>query len=151
MSFTYSLHGSNGCTTSTSPCLGEGLFVDICPLSAASEVRLNLTILGQVESSDLLSLLDLLLVGLDLALELVNQTLHSLVVLPVLILLVVQFLDVSFRLSQILLSIIAPSVFDIKLGFKFTDTSLHLGDGLLSTLKSVLLSLINSVGSVLNL
>merc|ERR1712002_292233 len=147
----YELHGSNGSTTSTSPSLGECLLVNIRSFSASSEVRLDLAVLGQVESSDLLSLLDLLLVGLDLALELVNQTLHSLVVLPVLILLVSQFLDVSFRLSQVLLSIIAPSVFNIKLRLKFADTSLHLGDGLLSTLESVLLSLINPVGSVLNL
>ena len=39
--------------------------------------------LGQVEGGDLLSLLDLLLVRLDLLLQFVNQILHSFVVLPV--------------------------------------------------------------------
>ena len=43
--------------------------------------------LGEVECGDLLRLLDLLLVGLDLVLQLVHHLLHPLVVLVVLILL----------------------------------------------------------------
>ena len=43
-------------------------------------------VLGQVEGGDLLRLLDLLLVRLDLALQLVDQGLHPLVVLAVLVL-----------------------------------------------------------------
>ena len=60
---------------------------------------LGLPKLGQVEGGDLLGLLNLLLVGLDLALQLVNETLHPLVVLPVLVLLVAQLLDLALRLA----------------------------------------------------
>merc|ERR1719464_2265268 len=45
----------------------------------------HLAVLGQVESCDLLGLLDLLLVGLHLALQLVNEGLHPLVVLAILV------------------------------------------------------------------
>ena len=45
-----------------------------------------LAVLGQVEGGDLLRLFDLLLVRLDLALQLVDQGLHPLVVLAVLVL-----------------------------------------------------------------
>ena len=45
-----------------------------------------LAVLGKVEGGDLLRLLDLLLVRLDLALQLVDQGLHPLVVLAVLVL-----------------------------------------------------------------
>ena len=45
----------------------------------------QLSILGKVESGDLLGLLDLLLVRLDLRLQLLHQGLHSLLVLPVLV------------------------------------------------------------------
>ena len=48
----------------------------------------NLPELGEVERGDLLRLLDLLLVGLDLVLQLVHHLLHPLVVLVVLVLLV---------------------------------------------------------------
>ena len=48
--------------------------------------RIYLAVLGQVEGGDLLRLLDLLLVRLDLALQLVDQGLHPLVVLAVLVL-----------------------------------------------------------------
>ena len=47
---------------------------------------MDLPELGEVERCDLLRLLDLLLVGLDLVLQLVHHLLHPLVVLVVLIL-----------------------------------------------------------------
>ena len=49
---------------------------------------MDLPELGEVERGDLLRLLDLLLVGLDLVLQLVHHLLHPLVVLVVLILFV---------------------------------------------------------------
>ena len=50
------------------------------------KLLLSLPELGQVDGGDLLRLLDLLLVGLDLTLQLVDQSLHPLVVLAVLVL-----------------------------------------------------------------
>ena len=91
------LHGSDGGAATASTGLGQSLLVQIGSLRAPRQVGLHLPELGQVEGGDLLGLLNLLLVRLDLALELVNEALHPLVVLPVLILLVGQFLDVSLR------------------------------------------------------
>ena len=70
-------------------------------LGNAQQVGLHSPELGQVESGDLLGLLNLLLVGLDLALQLVDQGLHPLMVLPVLILLVSELLDVPLRLPEL--------------------------------------------------
>merc|ERR1719397_1635556 len=55
--------------------------------------RLPPCVLGKVEGRDLLGLLNLLLVGLHLALQLVNEGLHPLVVLPVLVSGKAQLLD----------------------------------------------------------
>merc|ERR1712130_854136 len=68
-------------------------------LLGSSKVTLDLSVLGKVEGSNLLSLLNLLLVGLDLALELVNQSLHAFVVLSVLLLRVGKLLDLALRLT----------------------------------------------------
>ena len=68
----------------------------------------HLPILGKIESSDLLRLLDLLLVGLDLALQLLDNHLHPLVVLSVLLLPVRQLLDQPLRFPQVLMGIREP-------------------------------------------
>ena len=96
------LHRADGGAAAASPGLGERLLVQVGALGAAGQVGLHLPVLGKVQGSNLLGLLNLLLVGLDLALELVNQALHPLVVLPVLVLLVGQLLDVPLRLAQVL-------------------------------------------------
>merc|ERR1719490_291836 len=88
---------------------------------------------------------------LDLALQLVNETLHALMVLPVLILLVSQFLDLALRLPHTLLGISHPPVLSIKLRFKLPDSGVHLAHGLLSSLEGVLLSIIKSGLEVLDL
>ena len=88
---------SDGGAAGPSTVLGEGLLVGVGALSGVGHAVLGLPVLGQVEGGDLLRLLDLLLVGLDLALQLVDQGLHPLVVLAVLILLVGQLLDVPLR------------------------------------------------------
>merc|ERR1719394_1546026 len=72
---------------------GRFLFSSISSGSSISKTASDLAVLGQVEGSDLLGLLNLLLVGLDLALELVNQSLHALVVLLVLVTSEGQLLD----------------------------------------------------------
>ena len=74
-------------------------------LLALLQLLLRLAELGQVEGGNLLRLLNLLLVRLDLSLELIDESLHPLVVLPVLVLLVGQLLDVPLRLAQVLKSI----------------------------------------------
>ena len=74
------------------------LFVGIGASLGITKGAGDLAVLGQVEGGDLLGLLNLLLVGLDLALELVDQSLHPLVVLPVLVLLIGQLLDPALRL-----------------------------------------------------
>ena len=90
---------SKGCAASPSTVLSEGLLVRVGALGGIGDAVLGLPVLGQVEGGDLLGLLNLLLVGLDLALQLVNETLHPLVVLPVLVLLVAQLLDLALRLA----------------------------------------------------
>merc|ERR1740131_517795 len=111
----------------------------------------NLPVLGKVESSNLLSLLDLLLVGLHLALQLVDQSLHSFVIFLVLVGRENQFLDASLRLPQVLGHISKSSSFGIKLRLKLPDPSLHLDHCLPSTLQSIGFSFVGSVGSILAL
>jgi len=55
--------------------LGKHLLIGLCSISAGIQMSLSLFELGQVQGSNLLCLLNLLLVGADLALELVNQSL----------------------------------------------------------------------------
>merc|ERR1719175_183000 len=145
------LHGSNRSAAGTCAGLGQGLLVQVGSLRAPGQVGLHLPELGQVEGGDLLGLLDLLLVRLDLALELVNETLHPLVVLSVLILLVSQLLDVSLGPTEVLLGISAPPVLCIHLGLKLANPGFHLGHCLLASLQCVLLSFIASVLGVLHL
>merc|ERR1719365_202157 len=145
------LHGSNGRAAGTCAGLGQRLLVQVGTLRAPGQVGLHLPELGQVEGGDLLGLLDLLLVRLDLALELVNETLHPLVVLSVLILLVSQLLDVSLGPTEVLLGISAPPVLCIHLGLKLANPGFHLGHCLLASLQCVLLSFIASVLGVLHL
>merc|ERR1719232_888961 len=145
------LHGSKRRSTGSGLGLGKSLFIDISTLLGSSQVGLDLSVLGEVEGCNLLGLLNLLLVGLDLALELVDQTLHPLVVLPVLVLGVSQLLDVTLRLAEVLLGISKTSVLSIKLGLQLANASLHLGNSLLASLESNLFSLIKTVLSILDL
>merc|ERR1719239_683813 len=131
--------------------LGKSLLRHISSFLGGGKGVLDLPVLGQVQGSNLLSFLNLLLVGLDLALQLVNETLHALMVLPVLILLVGQFLDLALRLPHTLLCISHPPVLSIKLRFKLPDSGVHLAHGLLSSLEGVLLSIIKSGLKVLDL
>merc|ERR1719175_246906 len=145
------LHGSNRRAAGTCAGLGQGLLVQVGSLCAPGQVGLHLPELGQVERGDLLGLLDLLLVRLDLALELVNETLHPLVVLPVLVLLVSQLLDVSLGPTEGLLGVSAPPVLRIHLGLKLANSGFHLGHRLLASLQCILLSFVASVLGVLHL
>merc|ERR1719468_256380 len=145
------LHGSKGRGAGPGLGLGKSLLSLVSALKGAGEVGLDLAVLGQVQGGDLLGLLDLLLVGLDLALELVNQTLHALVVLPVLVLAVAQLLDLPLGLAEVLLAVSVAPVLSIHLGLELPDAGVHPGHGLLASLEGVGLGLVHSGLHVLDL
>merc|ERR1719411_422901 len=147
----FHLHRSDGGAAGPSTVLGEGLLVGVGTLGGIRDAVLGLPVLGQVEGGDLLGLLDLLLVGLDLALQLVDQGLHPLVVLAVLVLLVAQLLDLALGLAHVLLGISHAPVLSVQLRLELTDAGVHLGHGLLATLEGLALGLINAGLHVLDL
>lgn len=75
---------------------------------------LHLTLIGQVEDSDLLDLPELLLIRLNLALQLVDQRLHALLVISAFFLCEGQLLDPAFHLGHHLLSTLESSLFDLS-------------------------------------
>merc|ERR1712218_10056 len=129
----------------------HGLLVGVGACLSISKSSGNLAVLGQVEGGDLLGLLDLLLVGLHLALQLVDQSLHPLVVLPVLISSEGQLLDCPLGLAQVLGHICVAPVLSVQLRLQLTDPGLHLDHGLPASLEGVDLRLISTGGSVLAL
>merc|ERR1712209_362870 len=145
------LQSSNRCSTSLSLGLSQSLLIEISPLLSISQLSMSIAELGKVEGSNLLSLFNLLLVRLDLGLQLVNKSLHALMVLPVFIRSISHHLDTSLRLAKVLLAISHPAGLSINFRFKLTDPGLHLVHGLLSSLKSIGLSIIQSGLHVLDL
>merc|ERR1719384_125103 len=93
ISCSFHLDRSKGSAASPSTVLSKGLLIGVGALGGIGHAALGLPVLRQIEGGDLLGFLDLLLVGLDLTLQLIDESLHSLVVLPVLVLLVAQLLD----------------------------------------------------------
>ncbi|KAF1769638.1 hypothetical protein GCK72_001455 [Caenorhabditis remanei] len=73
---------------------------------------------------------DLLLLGLQLLLEFVNEILETFEVLLVLINLELEFANTSVGTSEVLVSILEAALFSVQFGFEFTDTLLELGDDL---------------------
>merc|ERR1719499_1265399 len=149
--YSFHLHRSNGGAAGPSTVLGEGLLVGVGALSGVGHAVLGLPVLGQVEGGDLLRLLDLLLVGLDLALQLVDEGLHPLMVLAVLVLLVAQLLDLALGLAHVLLGIGHAPVLGIQLRLELTDASVHLGHRLLAALEGLGLGLVDARLDVLDL
>merc|ERR1711884_851152 len=127
------------------------LLVGIGACFGVSEGSGHLAVLGQVEGGDLLGLLDLLLVGLHLALQLVDQSLHALVVLAVLVSGEGQLLDGPLGLAQVLGHVSMAPVLGVKLGLELSDPGLHLDHGLPASLQGRHLSLIGAGGGVLAL
>merc|ERR1719468_523998 len=72
-------------------------------------------------------------------------------VLFVLVLLVGQLLNLSLRLAQSLLGVIAASTLRVQFTFQFSDSGVHLGHGLAPSLQCVLLSLVKTALHVLSL
>merc|ERR1739844_477165 len=135
----------------TAGCLGENLVIEICALVRFFETVLSLAELGEVEGGDFFGFFDLLLVPLDLSLKLVDERLHTLVVLAVLVSLEGELLDPSLALPQVLLSISKTSALGIHLRFELSDATLEFTHGLFSSLESVLFGIIKASLHVLGL
>merc|ERR1719373_719054 len=130
---------------------GRFLFSSISSGSSISKAASDLAVLGQVEGSDLLGLLNLLLVALDLALELVNQSLHALVVLLVLVTSEGQLLDGPLGLAEVLQDVSVAPALGVKLRLQLTDTGLHLDHGLPASLEGIDLGFVSTGAGVLAL
>lgn len=122
----------------------NGLFSQIGTLLGFLELLLGLAEFGQVEGGDFLGLLDLPLVCLDLLLQLVDQILHALMVLAILLRLEAQLLDAALRFAQVLLGIGVSPLLTIQLVLELADALLQLLDSLLATLEGIGLSLIQT-------
>merc|ERR1719490_451243 len=145
------------CLKSERSRLGPGLphchclLIGISAGLSISQGACHLAVLGKVEGRDLLGLLNLLLVGLHLALQLVNEGLHPLVVLPVLVSGKAQLLDGPLGLAEVLGDVSKAPGLSVQLGLELTDAGLHLDHGLPASLQGVDLGLIGSGGGVLAL
>merc|ERR1719208_525301 len=109
------------------------------------QLLLSLAELGQVEGSNLLGFLNLLLVGLDLGLELGGQVGHAVLVLPVLVILELELLDFTVGLL-VRLHVLSGAGLDIaELNLELTDASLQLGHGRLATTHGALIGVSKTV------
>merc|ERR1719435_388521 len=124
--------------------LGEGSLGNIRSFSGIFHLVLHLVVLGEVHGGDLLGLLHLALVGLDLGLELLDQILHALHVLAVLLSLEGEFLESSVGLTEILGGLLVTALLGIKLGLELADAGLELGDDALASLEGGGLGLIET-------
>merc|ERR1712117_412958 len=119
----------------------EGIFSHSGSIFSLLKLLLGLSELGQVEGSNFLSLLNLLLVGLDLLLQLAGKVRHSVLVLSVLIILELELLDLSLR-SLVSLHVLSSAGLDIaKLNLKLSDSGLKLGHGRLATTHSSIIGI----------
>merc|ERR1719445_1065392 len=105
------------------------------------KLLLGLAELGQVEGGDLLSLLNLLLVGLDLHLQLVGQLGHAVLVLLVLTLSKGELLGLALSSLVSLVGLASAGLGGGKLSLKLTDLALELGHGGLARLQGNVLSI----------
>merc|ERR1719389_942313 len=105
------------------------------------QLLLGLAELGQVEGSDLLGLLNLLLVGLDLLLQLVGEVGHAVLVLLVLVLSKLQLLDLTVRPLEGLDRLHGLGLSRSKFSLKFSDSQLQLAESILALLHGATLSI----------
>ena len=99
------------------------------PLFAFFQLLLGFAELGQVESSNLLGVLDLLLVGLDLALQLAGKVGHPVLVLLVLVVLEQHLLDTALGLLEGLLVLGSLGLQVPQLDLQLADAALQLCHG----------------------
>merc|ERR1719508_192893 len=90
------------------------------------QLLLSLAEFGQIESSNLLSLFHLLLVGLDLCLQLSGKFTHPILVLSVFIIAELHLLDLAFRLLGQLCILRSSGLTNTKFNFKLSDFALKL-------------------------
>merc|ERR1719494_153258 len=141
----------NGRTPPPGLVLGVRLLGQVGPLLGLRQVHLGLAELAEVDRGDLLSLLDLLLVSLDLLLQLLHQVRHPLRVLPVLCLLERELLDPSLSLPEVLVSVSHPPLLGVELGLELPAPGVHLLHHLPPPLDRVRLSVIKLHLQVLRL
>merc|ERR1719205_170471 len=98
------------------------------------ELLLGLAELGQVQGGDLLGLLDLLLVGLDLLLELIGQIGHAVLVLLVLVLGELELLHLAVGALEGLDSLAGLDLGGPELCLELSDSQLELAQGVLAFL-----------------
>merc|ERR1719205_302473 len=98
------------------------------------ELLLGLAELGQVQGGDLLGLLDLLLVGLDLLLELIGQIGHAVLVLLVLVLGELELLHLAGGALEGLDSLAGLDLGGPELCLELSDSQLELAQGVLAFL-----------------
>merc|ERR1712051_836858 len=127
----------------------QSLLINVSSFFRISQVSLSLSKFSQIQGSNFFGFFDLLLVALDLALKSINQSLHTFMVLTILISSECQLLDTPFRASEILLSIGKTSTLSIHLGLELTNASFHLIHRLLSSLKSILFCIIQASLTIL--
>merc|ERR1719188_2927491 len=120
------------------PELGQGLFAEVGPLQALLQLLLGLPELGQVQCRDLLGLLNLLLVVAYLLLQLVDQVLHPLGVLPVFVGLVGVLLDHPVGLAVVLSGVSQAPLLAVHLGLQLPYPVLELGRHLAPPLHGIL-------------
>merc|ERR1711971_1411768 len=109
------------------------------------QLLLGLPELGQVEGGDLLGLLNLLLVGLDLGLQLTSKVAHGHLVLLVLVVLESKLLDLALSLLVTLHVVGSAGLHAAQLNLKLPDMGLQLGHGSLSSLHCRLIGISKAV------
>merc|ERR1719166_731561 len=107
----------------------KSCFSHLCSILSLLKLLLSLAELGQVEGSNLLGLLNLLLVGLDLLLELGGKFGHSVLVLLVLINLELELLAASLGLLGSLHVLSGVGLGVAELNLQLSDSGLQLGQG----------------------
>merc|ERR1719273_481359 len=105
------------------------------------QLLLRLAELGQVEGGNLFGLLDLLLVGLDLALQFAGQLGHAVLILLVLALGECQLLGLALSPLEGLGGLTSAALGGGQLSFQLADLVLQLGHGGLASLQSSVLSI----------
>ena len=83
-----------------------------------------------------------------LVLELIDEPLHTLAVLAILIGLEALLLDAAFGFTQIFVRIGESTHFGIEFGFELADARIHLGHGLFTVFQSVLVRFVRLVSQL---
>merc|ERR1712112_818999 len=109
----------------------SSLFICVGFCSSISKSTSYLAVLCKVQSGNFLCLFNLFFVALDL--ELVNQSLHTLMILLILITSKCELLNRALRLAEILADVSIASALCIQLRFQFSDAGFHLNHGLASS------------------